>query len=359
MTVDVASIRRHFPYLSSCVYLNTASVGLAWNGLGSAAARFFDEPKALGVDGRDAWQAEVVRCQAALGRLLRVGAGEVSFASSATEALNRVAQSVRLEPGDQVIFAEDEFPSIVLAWSARAASGAEIVRVPIRAESARTEALLDAICARTRILCVSNVHWCTGTRVDLNRLAEKCRAHGAKLIVDGVQAVGAIDVDASVADMYIASVFKWLLSGFGVAFVVTKEEFAAELTPAIRGYGNEPPSCDLQYAHLNYPGIYALSASLDFLENIGWQSIYQRVAQLSDLAHAQLSHRGWCVATPLAARAGIVSIVHPYAMQIVAALNGQGVRVEERAGLVRASPHFYNTESEVLRFVEALGSPAP
>lgn len=73
--------------------------------------------------------------------------------------------------------------------------------------------------------------------------------------------------------------------------------------------------------------------------------------------------RGWCVATPLEARAGIVSIVHPYAMQIVAALNaalnGQGVRVEERAGLVRASPHFYNTESEVLRFVAALGSPPP
>src|SRR5262245_61174463 len=99
MSLDVEAIRERFPYLRSCLYLNTASVGLSWVGQGAAAARFYDAEKATGYDGRDAWHAVHMRCRDLIAALLRVPAETVSFASSTTEALNLVARAMRLGAG--------------------------------------------------------------------------------------------------------------------------------------------------------------------------------------------------------------------------------------------------------------------
>jgi selenocysteine lyase/cysteine desulfurase len=354
MSLDVEAVRRQFPYLNSCLYLNTASVGLAWVGLGAAAARFYDVDQAAGYDGRDAWHAMHMKCRDLIAALLRVPAESVSFCSSTTEALNLIARAMRLTVGDEIVLAEDEFPSIQLAWEGAVAAGAAIVRVPIRAEDERTDALIAALGDKTRVLAVSHVHWSTGTKVDLQRLAQPCRARDIRLIVDGVQAVGAVDVDAGLADFYTASVFKWLLSGFGLAVTITRPELTRTLHPAILGYNNEPPSTQLRYSHINYPGIYALNASLDYLGSLGWTEIFARVAMLSKILREALAAEGVQVVTPANACAGIVAIAHPNATGGAARLAQHDVRVEERFGLLRASPHFYNTAAEIVRFAQLL-----
>ncbi|HEU4624547.1 MAG TPA: aminotransferase class V-fold PLP-dependent enzyme [Steroidobacteraceae bacterium] len=351
MSLDIEAIRRLFPYLQSCLYLNTASVGLSWAGQGAAVARFYDAEKAIGYDGRDAWHATHMRCRDLIAALLKVPAESVSFCSSTTEALNLVARAMRLGAGDEVVVAEDEFPSVHLAWQGAAEAGATIVRVPIRAEDERTDALIAALRDGTRVLAVSHVHWCTGTKVDLSRLSQACRARNIRLIVDGVQAVGAVDVDASLADFYTASVFKWLLAGFGLALMITRPDFGQTLRPGILGYHNEPPSSHLRHSHINYPGVYALHASLEYLGSLGWPDVLARVGVLAKTLREALGAEGFSVVTPSAASAGIVSIVHPNATDAAARLAHQGVRVEERSGLLRAAPHFYNTEVEILRFV--------
>ncbi len=354
MSLDIEAIRRLFPYLQSCLYLNTASVGLSWVGQGAAVARFYDAEKATGYDGRDAWHAVHINCRDLIGALLRVPPESVSFCSSTTEALNLVARAMRLSPGDEIVVAEDEFPSVHLAWQGAAEAGATIVRVPIRGEDERTDALIAALRDNTRVLAVSHVHWCTGTKVDLSRLSQACRSRNVRLIVDGVQAVGAVDVDASLADFYTASVFKWLLAGFGLALMITRPEFAPTLRPGILGYHNEPPSSHLRHSHINYPGVYALHASLEYLGSLGWPDVLARVGLLAKALREALRAEGFSVVTPSAASAGIVSIAHPNATEAAARLAQQGVRVEERSGLLRAAPHFYNTEAEILRFVRLL-----
>ena len=354
MTLDIEAVRKYFPYLGKCLYLNTASAGLSWVGLGAAAARFYDEDKALGYDGREGWRAQLLRCQQLLAQLLNVKPDQISFVSSTSEALSLVARAVSLRPSDEVLLADDEFPSVALAWSAHAAAGGTIRRVRIQSEAERTEALVNAISAKTRVVCVSHVHWCTGTRVDLAALGSACRAHGARLIVDGVQAVGAIPVDASHVDMYAASVFKWLLSGFGLAFISMKHDFAQTLEPSVRGHGNEGVSHELRYGHANHPGICALAASLEFLQGIGWSDIHARVGALAEFLDTQLRRVGHSVATPADARAAIISIPHVDAAGCNQHLAQRGVRVEHRGGLIRVSPHFYNTEAEIERFVAML-----
>jgi selenocysteine lyase/cysteine desulfurase len=268
--------------------------------------------------------------------------------------LNLIALAMPLNDGDRAVVADDEFPSVVEPWITLQQRGLLLDRIQIGAEQDRTTALAAAIGPRTRVLAVSHVHWRTGTRVDLEVLAAACRRNNCRLIVDGVQAVGAIPVDASIADAYCASVFKWLLSGFGLAIIVLSESFANTLTPAVRGYSNPPPSRGLRYGHLNYPGIYALHATLKFLDSHGWQNIHERVAQLVLRAMRALRAAGFDVATPEGAHARIVSIRHPHSAALVDLLARSSVLVEDGSPYVRVSPHFYNTDEDIDRLLSAL-----
>jgi len=344
--------RRSFPFVAEAVYLNTATAGLAWKGLAEASAAFY-EAKQRGICGRSEWVATAARARASLAALLGVGEDAVSFTGSATEALNLACLGLPLPPGSRVAIAADEFPSVWQACLALRKSGIDIAPIEIPSENGRSAALADAASA-AQAVAVSHVHWRTGTTVDLDQIGAACRASGAWLIVDGVQAVGAIPVRAGLADAYCGSSFKWLLGGFGLGFMTLSERLARDWTPPFRGYANEWPSRDPQYGHLDYPGIYALGASLAFLGSLGWDAIFQRVARLSGRLSDRLLHQGFDVLTPRAATAGIVSIRREDAAELVQRLAQESLFVEDRESIVRASPHFYNTEAEIDRFVAAL-----
>lgn len=349
---DIAKARECFPFVSEAVYLNTATAGLSWTGLGQASAAFY-EAKLRGICGRPEWVATAASARASLAALLGVPEDAVSFTGSATEALNLACLGLPLPPGSRIAIAADEFPSVWQAGLALRKSGVDLVPVEIRSEVERGKLLAQAADG-VQALAVSHVHWRTGTTVDLEQIATACRSSGAWLIVDGVQAVGAIPVSAGLADAYCGSSFKWLLGGFGLGFMTLSERLAREWTPPFRGYANEWPSRDPQYGHLDYPGIYALGASLAFLGALGWEAIFRQVAQLSDqLAHELLQH-GFEVLTPRRAAAGIISIHCNDSRARVERLAQESIFVEDRESILRASPHFYNTEAEIARFVATL-----
>jgi cysteine desulfurase / selenocysteine lyase len=157
-------------------------------------------------------------------------------------------------------------------------------------------------------MSVSHVHPWTGVRVDLTTLGQACREVGALLVADGIQAVGATPVDLSYVDVYGASVFKWLMSGFGTAIGVFRERARSMMTPAFRSYGNPAPSTSFEYAAPNIPGLYVLDATLAYLDELGWERIYDRVDSLAAYVLKTLDERGIAAITPPDAHAGIVSI---------------------------------------------------
>ena len=349
-------VRSDFPYASECVYLNTAAAGLSWTGQGAAAAAFYDDAKRYGYNGMDRWRVSLAAARAKLAPLLGATEDELRFVASTTEGLYLVTGAIRWRRGDQIVLAADEFPSVVLACEAAERQGVVLRRVAVPSEGEREAALIDAIAAKTRLVAVSHVHWATGTRLDLARLSAACHDRHAMLMVDGVQALGASPANAGGADFYCASVFKWLLSGFGLAVLMVRDRARADLSPRVRGYNNPPPSTDLQYAHTNYPGLAALAATLDYLElRVGWDRVFERVAELTELLHDALGRRGLTVVTPRDARAGIVSCVSDDASRIRDELAHEAIFVEARNGLIRVSPHFYNTPEDIEAVVDALG----
>src|SRR5262249_34314000 len=152
-------------------------------------------------------------------------------------------------------------------------------------------------------------------------------------------------------DFYTGSTFKWLLSGFGVAYAMTKQRVSDQIEPVFRGYANAPPSQSLQYGHANYPALYALSATLELLGGLGWPALQSQVDSLTAALHKELTAAGWDVVTPVESRAGIISVLDPNAPHTVERLLKERVEIEERSGHLRISPHFYNDEADLQRFL--------
>jgi len=351
---EILALREPFPYLRQRVYLDTAAAGLTWQGHGAAVAHFYDQVKNRGIDARPEWWAMIQRVRERLAGLLGVTAADLCFVSNTTEGLNLAAQSLQFRPGDRLVMAADEFPSVARIWRAAERAGAEIQRIGIPAESGREAALLAAVDARTRLLVVSQVHSSTGTTLDLGRLGRHCSERGALLMVDGMQALGAVPIELSQVDIYASSFFKWMLSGFGVGVLVTSARARDAMAPAYQGYANMDDAHQLQYAHVNIPAMYGLDASLDFFERIGWQRVHQQVRDLGRHLVEGAAARGLELVTPPSMHAGIFVVRCRDGEATRQALSARNISVSARGAGVRISPHFYNQPEEIDQCLDAL-----
>lgn len=343
-----------FPGLRECVYLDTGSAGLAPAGMGAAAARFYDTAKVLGYRGRGIWQETAARVRSDLSGMLAVDAAEIEFLSGTTDALNLVAHSVPWRAGDEVVFADDDFPSVRLAWLAAERSGAVLKPVRVPSEAERADALIAAITPRTRLVATAHVQSASGTRVDLDRIGQACHAQDALFVVDGIHSLGATPVSLDHVDVFAAGVFKWMLAGFGLSVCVIRPRARALLRPAFRGYLNPGADDGFQFAHINYPGLFALEASIEVMGGLSWEFIHRRTAALVGWLADDLRGIGIELAAPEGARAGLACLPVTDSAHVSEALAAQSIHVAPKGALLRATPFFYNSREDVARFVGAL-----
>lgn len=136
------------------------------------------------------------------------------------------ARNTPVDPGQNVVLAEGQFPSNALIWRRLARENDAEVRTlpaPDRAQGRSREwtaRVLDAIDARTAAVALAPVHWTDGTRFDLAAIGARAAQHGAAFVIDGTQAIGAMpfDVAGTRADAVICAAYKWLLGPYSLAF---------------------------------------------------------------------------------------------------------------------------------------------
>ena len=148
----------------------------------------------------------------------------VAIVPAVSYGMATVARNTPLRPGRTVVVVEEQFPSAVYAWRrACGETGATLrtVAAPATAGSrgeAWNAALLDAIDHRTAAVVLPPLHWTDGLRFDLDAIGARARAAGARFIVDGTQAVGALpfDVTCTRPDALICAGYKWLTGPYAI-----------------------------------------------------------------------------------------------------------------------------------------------
>ncbi|MGO4585881.1 aminotransferase class V-fold PLP-dependent enzyme [Arthrobacter sp. 2RAF6] len=274
----------------------------------------------------------------------QVAESQIEFMSSAGEALNATARALGLGPGSTVLVEKGDFPQSILPF--QALKGVIVEQVQRVAGGNRTEAILDEIRPGTEVVSVTHVHADTGEAVDLERLAAACDDVDALLVVDGSQAAGALAVDASWADVYVATGYKWQLAGFGIAAVARSKCFDERAVNGLRGYNNT--SGGLSTGHLNISGAASLAAGALVRREVGLGETYRAIAERRSRISAAV--RGYGL-TDVIEGAGILSIGASDPETIVAALAERGVVVAARAGRVRISPSFMTADEELDKLI--------
>lgn len=314
--------------------------------------------------------------------LIGADADEIALVPNTSTGINIAAQILPVRAGQTILGHDGEFPAHVYPWMARArATGARFEQLPLRDDGLPDWDAVPERLARgdVAILAVSWVSFVSGDRADLAALGALCRRHGVRFVVDGIQGVGTlpIDVHACDVDVLACGAQKWLLSPWGSGFCYVRRELITRSEPVMVGWlamqGSEDFSRMLDYdftyhddarrfevATIPYQDVAGMNESLGLLSEIGLDEVSRCITSLATrLVDGVTGMKGVTLVTPREAgrRAGIVSVRVEDAARVSRALDEAGVVHSLRGrGVIRLSPHVYNTAQEMDRILAVLGS---
>lgn len=294
--------------------------------------------------------------------------GNVGYVASTSAGISLIAQGLKLKAGDEVVVPAIDFPSAVLPWVLLERGGVIVHRVQCVNGRVAVQDLINAFTARTRVVSTSWVQFSSGYKLDLEKLGDACRKRGIFLIVDGMQGVGAIQINVSQLpiDALITQGYKWLVGPQGIGWLYMTDVLSAATELTAAGVRTSLPR-ESYYDHrleprkdvtrfesgiLNFHGIVGAMTSQKLLMEIGLPEIEAKVIDLSDRLRHGLTAAGCEVigATDSdAARSQIVAFRHPQrnSQELNSALLRSSIVTSVRENCIRVSPHFYNTNQEI------------
>jgi len=375
--IDNELLQREFPLENHLIYLNHAGVAPWPARAADAVNRFAREMIHLGARHYARWLDTEAGLRDQLRRLINAAsAAEISLLKNTSEGISMVACGLQWNEGENVVSSDEEFPSNRIPWQAQAARGVEFREISLQGSD--PEADLIAACDKnTRILAISSVQYASGRRLDLARLGRFCNSRGVLFFVDGIQSLGAVNVDVQEAgiDFFVADGHKWMLGPEGVALFYCRAELREQIS--LNQYGwhmtNNAGDYDarewrpadsgkrFECGSANMLGIHALSASLSLLEQVGIEKIERIILNNTTYLIDNLRNiPSVSVVTPAdpARHAGIVSFrtASRDPAGIHQALATKGILCACRGGAVRFSPHFYIRREQLDRAVEEVQS---
>jgi selenocysteine lyase/cysteine desulfurase len=274
-------------------------------------------------------------------------------------------QGLPWRAGDEVLTIEDEFPNQLYVSAALARFGAVHKVVP-------WAEFYASVSERTRLVVLSTVNYATGLRLPLEEISAFVAERGVLLYLDGTQSVGALEFDIRRVRPSVLCVdaYKWMLSPNGAGFVYVAPELRERLAVTVVGWRTDRDW--RQVNHLNhgapvlgdsaekyeggalvFPSLYAMSAVLDMMLEIGASVIEARVLELAGQVRAMLRGLGASVNRDASQ---IVTACLPgrEPAELVRRLREESILVSARHGRLRVSPHFYNDERDVEKLRLAL-----
>ena len=376
--MDISKVRKDFPVLETQAYLNSAATGPLLSHVKEAVVGWWDAREGL-------QYVDLPNARGEVANLIHCDEKSVALVHRASQGVNIVASLVQPRKGDNIVLTDLSYPSSVYPWVGY--QGVEIRRISNRDGVIDLSDFEKVIDDETKIVCLNRVEWTSGLRHDVKAITETAHDHGALVLDDAFQAVGAVDVDVSKEDVdfLVFGGEKWMCSSGRAAALYVNPRHVEEYEPSYRFYWRVYENFQWSYApwdkpvHDNIeswngplvktaerfdPGCVGedaqcgFHASLKYFNELGIDGIEKRVLGLSEYLIDGLKDLGLKVNTPheKEKRAGIVTYTMDRYEDNAAsyeAMKKEGVMVAHRytggVGGIRVSPHFFNTEEEIDR----------
>jgi selenocysteine lyase/cysteine desulfurase len=310
------------------------------------------------------------------GQLIGGDAQGVAMVSSVSYGMAIAAANLPLPPAGNIVVLAEQFPSNIYIWRQLARDhNAEVRTVPRPGDDDWTRVVLEAMNDKTAIVAVPHCHWTDGTLVDLRQIGKRARELQAALVVDGCQSIGALPLDVGVVqpDFLVTATYKWLLGPYSHGFLwvaphwrqgrsieqnwiarSNAENFAA-LTSYTDSYAEGARRFDVGEVS-NFALLPAAIAALE--QTLAWgvdavqatieiltRRIADRAQELGLQVAAEDRRAGHLMGLRLGSRSP---------EQLAAALKAEKIHVSVRGTSIRVSPHVYNSDQDVDRFLRVL-----
>ena len=391
MSVDWGNVQGQFLLPEGRIYLNSATFGAMPRPVLDALVHHIrdgeSDPTRVA-----AWRGEtppIYEPQKRLAAYLGCNPEDMVFHYNITNALNQAFFSLPWKAGGEILASDHEYGSmLVIARTAAERNGLTFrqFKLPPRPSCAEElrDCVMDSLSPATTGVLLSHICTGSGLLVPVEEVARELSRRGIRFIVDGAHGPGRLPLrlgDTAI-DVYGGNLHKWFMGPKGTAFLYVKRSVQYEMRPHIVGYGGSSMEASpraknraLGTAHpfpyvFGFQGVrdsspfLAISDVLDFRHSIGEEEVLKRINELTSYARRRLiDDEGYEALSP-------APHLHAGSFAFRMRENPAGSeRLSEtlfqRHGItigptppgqteVRISPHIWNSEEQIERFVQAL-----
>lgn len=324
------------------------------------------------------WRDAIAEAKERFAGLINASPEEIAVLTSVTQSIAQLTSAIEYEPGDEIVTTELEFPTLLQFWEAqrrRRDVEIKLAKSP-NEEFVPVEAYADVITDDTRLVCTSHAFSATGGLMDPKPVADLVHDRGGYFVLDAYQSLGIvpIDVEKQDIDILVTGVLKFLFGGPGIAFMYVDGDLISEFEPPSMGWFSTdyrfetespeyaPDASRFQFGTPPIPNAYQASAGLSIIQEVGPETIYERVTEHTNHLIEGARRRGFDVSTPTDPdrRTGIVTIDVEDPEGVYETLSEDGFNVSrlgDDVGFVqgvRLSPHFYTTAEEIEAALDAV-----
>lgn len=354
-------LKKHFPALESCVYLNTASNGvipkpvIEWRrqhdlDLMNHASVF-----------RDKHKLHIEQIRQTVSSFFNASPDETALVSNLSFGINTVLEG--LPKGQKILLLKNDYPSINWPVEMR---DFDVCYAEI---DENLEKNIEEAVAKHRpdVFMFSIVQWLSGIKIDFEFLKQLKSYHpNLLLIADGTQYLGTehFNFSDNAIDVLGASAYKWLTAGYGNGFIMVKEAARERIFPKTIGFNSaerfESLATETAFMKHFEPGHQdtlnygSLQQAMLFQEKLGKENLYQKIASLSAKAKEHFAEMGLLKNDTLLREkhASIYNLKGDQAL--FQKLKQNNIICSPRGGGIRVSFHYYNSETELEKLLKVL-----
>lgn len=239
-----------------------------------------------------------------LATYLHTSPDNLVFMTNVTVALNAVARSLSLKPGDEVLTTNQEYGALDKTWQFLALKqGFKYINTPIdmpvTSAAHYIENLWSGVTPQTRVIFISQISSPTAVIAPIKEICQRARQQGILTIIDGAHAPGQIPLDLEDlgADFYGANLHKWLCAPKGSGFLYAAAHVHSLLEPLIVSFGwqSDQPSRSRLVDYYEYLGtrdvsaFLAVPAAIEFQRTMDWDTQRQRTHELAKQCIVEIS----------------------------------------------------------------------